>query len=183
VQNDSLQQKVLCDELTKLMNRRSLERELEQLSMAAVWTVQPPFSVIVCDIDYFKTVNDAHGHLVGDEVLIELSQRIEAQLRRGTPAYRYGGEEFVVLLTETPLDQAIDVAERLRRSIRSRSMVTQAGALEITASFGVAQQSPSSDRTAWDVMQRADKALYEAKRKGRDQVQSMEPPSRLRGEG
>ncbi|MBI4784798.1 MAG: sensor domain-containing diguanylate cyclase [Oscillatoriophycideae cyanobacterium NC_groundwater_1537_Pr4_S-0.65um_50_18] len=178
VQNDSLQQKVLRDELTKLMNRRSLERELEQLSMAAVWTVQPPFSVIVCDIDYFKMVNDAHGHLVGDEVLIELSQRIQGQLRRGTPAYRYGGEEFVVILTETPLDQAIDVAERLRRAVRGHAMVTQAGDLEVTASFGVAQQSPTTDRTAWDVMQRADKALYEAKRRGRDRVHAVELPVR-----
>jgi len=183
VQNDSLQQKVLRDELTKLMNRRSLERELEQLSMAAVWTVQPPFSVIVCDIDYFKMVNDAHGHLVGDEVLIELSKRIQDQLRRGTPAYRYGGEEFVVILTDTPLDQAIDVAERLRRAVRSRSMVTKAGGLDITASFGVVQQSPTTDRTAWDVLQRADKALYEAKRQGRDRVQAMSSLPKLGDEG
>ncbi|MBW4657380.1 MAG: sensor domain-containing diguanylate cyclase [Drouetiella hepatica Uher 2000/2452] len=173
MQNDSLQQEILRDDLTQLMNRRSLEWELEQLSMAAVWTVQSPFSVIVCDIDYFKMVNDAYGHLVGDEVLVELSKRVQDQLRRGTPAYRYGGEEFVVILTETPLDQAIDVAERLRRAVRGQSMPTKAGELDITASFGVAQQNSATDRTAWDVLQRADKALYEAKRQGRDRVQVM----------
>ena len=182
MQNDSLQQEVLRDDLTQLMNRRSLEWELEQLSMAAVWTVQSPFSVIVCDIDYFKMVNDAHGHLVGDEVLIELSKRIQDQLRRGTPAYRYGGEEFVVILTETPLDQAIDVAERLRRAVRGQPMPTKAGELDITASFGVAQQNSAIDRTAWDVVQRADKALYEAKRQGRDRIQVTLLP-RLGGEG
>jgi diguanylate cyclase (GGDEF)-like protein len=176
MQNDTLQQTVMCDELTQLMNRRSLERELEQLSMTAVWTVQSPFSIIVCDIDYFKTVNDEHGHLVGDEVLIELAQRIQGQLRRGTPAYRYGGEEFVIILTDTPLDQAIDVAERLRRAVHSRFMSTQTGNLSITASFGVAQQSPTFDRSAWDVLQRADKSLYDAKRNGRNQVQAVQPP-------
>jgi diguanylate cyclase (GGDEF)-like protein len=184
MQNDTLQQTVLRDELTQLMNRRSLERELEQLSMTATWTVQAPFSVIVCDIDYFKMVNDEHGHLVGDEVLIELAQRIQGQLRRGTPAYRYGGEEFVIILTDTPLDQAIDVAERLRRAVHSRLMPTQIGDLAITASFGVAQQSPAIDRSAWDVLQRADKSLYDAKRNGRNQVQALQPPiARWKTEG
>jgi diguanylate cyclase (GGDEF)-like protein len=178
LQNDSLQQKVMLDELTQLMNRRSLERELEHLSTHAVWTIQSPFSAIVCDIDYFKMVNDLHGHMVGDEVLIELAQRIQGQLRRGTPAYRYGGEEFVIILTDTPLDQAVDVAERLRRAVRNQPMATQAGELQVTASFGVAQQNSTVDRSAWDVLQRADKALYEAKRRGRDRVQSLEPPSK-----
>jgi diguanylate cyclase (GGDEF)-like protein len=184
MQNDTLQQTVLRDELTQLMNRRSLERELEQLSMAATWTVQPPFSIIVCDIDYFKMVNDEHGHLVGDEVLIELAQRIQGQLRRGTPAYRYGGEEFVIILTDTPLDQAVDVAERLRRAVHSRLMSTQIGDLAITASFGIAQQSPTLDRSAWDVLQRADKSLYDAKRNGRNRVHALEPPlGKLKNEG
>lgn len=174
IQNDSLQQKVMRDALTQLMNRRSLEREFEQLSAGTVWTVQPAFSLVVCDIDYFKTVNDMHGHLIGDEVLVELSQRLQGQLRRGTPAYRYGGEEFVIILLDTPLDQALDVAERLRHVVRTHPMSTQIGNLHITASFGVAQQS-LSDRSAWDVLQRADRALYEAKRKGRDRVQTLDP--------
>ncbi|HEY9639819.1 MAG TPA: sensor domain-containing diguanylate cyclase [Coleofasciculaceae cyanobacterium] len=184
MQNDTLQKTVMRDELTQLMNRRSLERELEQLSLTAMWTVQPPFSVIVCDIDYFKMVNDEHGHLVGDEVLIELAQRIQGQLRRGTPAYRYGGEEFVIILTDTPLDQAVDVAERLRRAVHSRLMSTQIGDLAITASFGVAQQISAYDGSAWDVLQRADKSLYDAKRNGRNRVQALEPPmGRLKKEG
>ena len=173
IQNDSLRQTVLLDDLTQLMNRRSLERELEQISTVATWTVQPPFCVIVCDIDYFKKVNDDYGHLVGDEVLIQISQRLQGQLRRGTLAYRYGGEEFVVVLSETPLDMAIDVAERLRRAVCTKPLLTKAGELRVTTSFGVAQQSPVHDRSAWDVLHRADKAMYEAKRNGRDRVESL----------
>jgi diguanylate cyclase (GGDEF)-like protein len=175
IQNNSLQLAILQDELTQLMNRRSLERELEQLSTGTIWTIYPPFCVIVCDIDYFKHVNDAHGHLVGDEVLQEIAKRLQGQLRRGTPAYRYGGEEFVIILADTPLNQAIDVAERLRRAIRTDSFLTTAGCLDITASFGVAQQNLSCDHSAWDVLRRADKALYEAKRQGRDRVYALSP--------
>ncbi|MBF2073573.1 MAG: sensor domain-containing diguanylate cyclase [Synechococcales cyanobacterium C42_A2020_086] len=174
MQNDSLQEAILRDDLTQLMNRRSLERELENLSMTAIWTIRPVFSVIVCDIDYFKHVNDVYGHLVGDQVLQGVAQRLQGQLRRGTPAYRYGGEEFVIILTDTPLHLALDVAERLRRAIRASPIPTKVADIDITASFGVAQQNPSNDRCAWDVLQRADKALYEAKRQGRDRVQALE---------
>jgi diguanylate cyclase (GGDEF)-like protein len=176
-QNSTLQQEALRDELTQLMNRRALERELEQLSTKAVWMIQPTFSLVICDIDYFKLVNDAHGHLIGDQVLHNLAQRLQSQLRRGTPAYRYGGEEFVVILTETPLSKAIDVADRLRHTIRSTPVQTKIGLIEVTASFGVAQQDAVNDQSAWDVLQRADRALYEAKRQGRDQVQALNPAS------
>ncbi|NJO39484.1 MAG: GGDEF domain-containing protein [Cyanobacteria bacterium CRU_2_1] len=175
MQNHSLKQEILRDELTQLMNRRSLERELNQLSTTAIWRIQPIFSVIVCDIDYFKLVNDVYGHLIGDEVLQVLAQRLQGQLRRGTPAYRYGGEEFVVVLTETPLSQAVDVAERLRHTIRSTPIQTKVGLIDITASFGIAQQNISFDSSAWDVLKRADDALYEAKRQGRDRVYVLKP--------
>lgn len=174
-QNNTLQQEVLRDELTQLMNRRSLEREMEQLSTKTVWRIQPPFSIIVCDIDYFKLINDIHGHLIGDEVLCSLAQRLQGQLRRGTAAYRYGGEEFVVILTDTALALAIEVAERLRQAVRSQTVVTKTAELSVTASFGVAQRELSHDQSAWDVLQRADRALYEAKRRGRDQVYSFSP--------
>jgi diguanylate cyclase (GGDEF)-like protein len=173
LQNNSLQLEVIRDELTQLMNRRSLERELEQLSANAVWAVQSAFSVIVCDIDYFKLVNDTHGHRVGDEVLQVVAARLQKQLRRGTYAYRYGGEEFVVILAETLLVKALDVAERLRQAVRSTPIQTTVGTVDITASFGVAQQDANQDHHAWDVLQRADRALYEAKRQGRDRVEIL----------
>lgn len=170
----TLQPASLRDPLTQLLNRRSLELELEQLSLGAIWTVNPPFCVIVCDIDYFKPINDAHSHSVGDQVLQAVAKRLQGQLRRGTSAYRYGGEEFAVILTDTPLTLALDVAERLRQAIRSTPIVTQAGSLEVTASFGLAQRDLTIDRTAWDVLQHADRALYEAKRLGRDRIHSLD---------
>jgi diguanylate cyclase (GGDEF)-like protein len=173
LQNNSLQLEVIHDELTQLLNRRSLERELAQLSAPAQWNLQPPFSVIVCDIDYFKLINDSYGHLVGDEVLYSLAQRLQKQLRLGTSAYRYGGEEFVILLLDVTLDRAFEVAERLRFAIRSTAFETTIGPLEITASFGVTQQDPASDQDAWDTVQRADRALYEAKRQGRDRAVTL----------
>jgi len=135
LQNNSLQLEVIHDELTQLLNRRSLERELAQLSAPAQWSLQPPFSVIVCDIDYFKLINDSYGHLVGDEVLYSLAQRLQKQLRFGTSAYRYGGEEFVIVLMDVTLEKAFEVAERLRLAIRSSAFETTIGSLEITASF------------------------------------------------
>jgi diguanylate cyclase (GGDEF)-like protein len=173
IQNKSLQRDVIHDELTQLLNRRSLERELEQLSTRSAWAVQAPFSMIVCDIDYFKLVNDTHGHRVGDEVLQTLAHRLQKQLRKGTAAYRYGGEEFVVILMDTELNKAIDVAERLRQAIRATHIKTSAGTVDITASFGVAQQDSTKDHEAWDVLHRADQALYEAKRQGRDRVKAL----------
>lgn len=172
MQNHSLQREVGRDDLTRLMNRRSLERELEQLSTVAIWTVQKPFSIVICDIDYFKLVNDTYGHLVGDEVLQILARRLQNQLRKDTPIYRYGGEEFVTILAETDLREAVDVAERLRYAVGSTPIETSAGKVRITASFGVAQQHPERDHNAWDIVHRADQALYEAKRQGRDRVKT-----------
>lgn len=162
------------DHLTQLLNRSALERELEQLSTRAIWAVQTPFSIIICDLDYFKLVNDTHGHGVGDEVLKTVARRFQKQLRRETPAYRYGGEEFAVILNETHLNEAKDVAERLRQVIRINPLKTEAGLVQLTASFGVAQQDPGQDRHAWDVWKRAERALWEAKRQGRDRVEVME---------
>jgi diguanylate cyclase (GGDEF)-like protein len=173
MQNNSVQLEIVRDDLTQLMNRRSLERELEQFSTKAVWAIQENFCVIILDIDYFKLVNDTYGHSVGDEVLQHLAQRLQRQLRKKTAAYRFGGEEFAVLLTETTLTEAIDVAERLRQAIRAEPMKTSAGEINITASFGIAQQNSTYDSNAWDVLQRADRALDEAKRQGRDRVKTL----------
>ncbi|NJN86614.1 MAG: GGDEF domain-containing protein [Leptolyngbyaceae cyanobacterium SL_7_1] len=172
MQTKSPSTEIVRDELTQLLNRRSLERELDQLSTKAVWAVHPPFSVIICDIDYFKLVNDTHGHRIGDEVLQGLAQRLQRQLRRDTPLYRYGGEEFIVILTETELKEAVDVAERLRYVVCYEPISTSIGAIEVTVSFGVAQQNPDRDHQAWDVVRRAEQALHGAKRQGRDRVKA-----------
>jgi diguanylate cyclase (GGDEF)-like protein len=160
----------LRDELTQLPNQRALERELEQLSAKTTWTVQAPFSVIIGDLDYFKLVNDTYGFMVGDEVLRVVAMRLKRQVRRDTPIYRYSGEEFVIILTETMQKAAMDVAERLRYSTGSFPIATSVGEISVTASFGVAQQLPEQDNNAWDVLKRAEHHVNQAKRKGRDRI-------------
>ncbi len=169
----------LQDRLTQLPNRHALERQLEQLTSAACWTVQAPFSLILCDIDYFKLVNDSYSYLTGDEVLASVADRLQAQVRQGTPVYRYGGEEFAILLVGVALEPALEVAKRLRTAIREAPFVTGAGKLEITASFGVAEQDKNHDRDAWSVLQRADQALYQAKHQGRDRVIGLQAEGSL----
>lgn len=170
-QNSTLQLEASHDPLTQLLNRRSLEQELERLSNPTPIKLQNPYSIIVCDIDHFKMINDSYGHLIGDEVLQIVAQRLQKQLRGGmSSAYRYGGEEFVVVLTTISLARAIEVAERLRAAIGSTQLRTNSGLLRVTASFGVAQKHPDQDQNAWSVVQRADQALYEAKRQGRNRV-------------
>ncbi|MGJ3250958.1 MAG: diguanylate cyclase [Elainellaceae cyanobacterium] len=173
LQSNSLQLEIIRDELTHLLNRRSLDHELDQLSIQAVWAIQPPFSILFCDIDYFKLINDIHGHLIGDDVLKHLAQDLQQHLRRDTTLYRYGGEEFVAVLAETSLPAAIEVAERLRRAIRANPIQTAVGALDVTVSFGVAQQNLDSDHHAREVLRRAEQALLKAKYHGRDRVEAL----------
>ncbi|GAB4132288.1 MAG: hypothetical protein Fur0046_01900 [Cyanobacteria bacterium J069] len=164
----------LRDAHTQLLNREAFEQELRQLSRPALWTAQPPFSLIVCDIDYFKLINDAYGFSVGDQILSQLAQRLRRRLRQGTLAYRYGGEEFALILPRTPLGPALDVADRLLNAIHGHPFETAAGPVAVTVSFGVAQQDPRGDRDAWSVLQRADQALQNAKRQGRDCAKALE---------
>jgi diguanylate cyclase (GGDEF)-like protein len=168
-QNQALRMEVMRDELTQLLNRRALERQLEELD--AIGKDAGGLCVLVCDVDYFKRINDSYGHLVGDEVLSSLAQRLQHQSRRETPVYRYGGEEFVILLPNASLERTLEVAERLRQVIRLNPIKTKAGLIDVTMSFGVARQAVG-DRSTWDVLQRADQALYEAKHQGRDRVES-----------
>ncbi|MEO1520387.1 MAG: sensor domain-containing diguanylate cyclase [Cyanobacteria bacterium J06633_2] len=167
------QSQLFIDSLTRLPNREALERELDTLSKTSVWAFRAPFSLIICDIDYFKLVNDNHGYHLGDRILLRVAQQLQHQLRRTTSIYRYSGEEFVIILEQTDLQVASDVAERLRQSIRAMPLRTEKEVLSITASFGVSQLIPSLDHHALDVLKRAEEALFEAKRDGRDRVSTQ----------
>lgn len=130
---------------------------------------QTPVSVIMFDIDHFKEVNDRHGHLCGDAVLGAVGKRMREVLRGSDLKCRYGGEEFLVLLPETPLHGARRVAETLRREIAERPVPWAGEALTITASFGLAQTLPGEVNVS-AVITRADLALYRAKDDGRNCV-------------
>ena len=129
-----------------------------------------PLTVLVLDIDYFKSINDTYGHDAGDDVLREFAIRIRKSIRGIDLACRYGGEEFVVVMPETDMAVATMVAERLRRRIASEPFPIQQGArgIEVTISIGIA--ALGRDDTAASVLKRADQALYRAKRDGRNRV-------------
>jgi two-component system, cell cycle response regulator len=160
----------ITDALTGLHNRRYMESHLSTLVEQAGLRGKP-LTVLVLDIDYFKSVNDTHGHDAGDDVLREFSQRLKKSIRGIDLACRYGGEEFVVVMPETDMAVATMVAERLRRRIASEPfpVCRGANAVEITISIGLATRASASD-TAANVLKRADQALYRAKRDGRNRV-------------
>ncbi|MEY2478725.1 MAG: hypothetical protein QOG87_4040 [Actinomycetota bacterium] len=147
------------DSLTGLGNRLRLDEDLAQLHWRCAryaWT----YSLALCDLDHFKDHNDAHGHLAGDEALRQTAGALKASARRGDGVYRYGGEEFVVILPGQDLDRALAAGERLRLRVREATPVTMSVGV---AAFAEGDASPS------DVLRRADEALYRAK-ESRDRV-------------
>jgi two-component system cell cycle response regulator len=160
----------VTDALTGLHNRRYLDNHLKVLFDRSLARGRP-LSILVTDIDRFKTVNDTHGHDAGDEVLKEFAARIRSTVRGADLACRYGGEEFVVVMPDTPADIAAAVAERLRAAVENMPVkLRDTGiALNITASFGISCRLETID-TPQQLMKQADLALYEAKRAGRNRV-------------
>lgn len=128
-----------------------------------------PLSVVMCDLDHFKRINDAHGHGAGDMVLQAFGEVVRQNLRTSDLAGRIGGEEFLLVLPETDLEGAEFLAERLRSALADHPLALGGGQLQVTCSLGVAQRQPS-DREAGALLGRADAALYLAKAQGRNRV-------------
>jgi two-component system cell cycle response regulator len=160
----------ITDQLTGLHNRRYMSRHLDTLIASALKSGRP-LAFLIFDIDHFKTVNDTHGHDIGDEVLREFAGRIGANVRGIDLACRYGGEEFVVVMPDTDIQFASTVAERLRSSVETTPFTISRAPhkLNITISIGIAESDKGED-TAEKLLHRADQALYRAKRDGRNRV-------------
>jgi two-component system cell cycle response regulator len=167
------------DGLTGLYNRRYFDGHLLNLMEQAA-KGDKPLSLFMVDIDFFKKINDAHGHSVGDEVLREFAARLVRNLRGIDLAARYGGEEFIVAMPDTVLDKAKSVADRLLEEINDSLFPGAADVheLPVTASIGVTTTDGASD-TIRDVIDRADHALYEAKKSGRNRVVCATEPQLL----
>ena len=160
----------ITDQLTAQHNRRYISRHLDNL-VANAKKNDRPIAFVIMDIDYFKSVNDTHGHDIGDEVLKEFASRISANVRGIDLACRYGGEEFVVVMPDTDVAFAYSVSERLRHSIETTPfrISRPPNALNLTISIGIAGSEGTSD-TAEALLHRADQALYRAKKAGRNKV-------------
>ena len=160
----------LTDSLTGVFNRRYVSAHLPRL-MERSWESQKPVAILMFDIDHFKTVNDTYGHGVGDEVLREVANRTNRNLRNFDLVARYGGEEFIVVMPDTDRDAAYAVAERLRRRVGEETFPVsdQVGEITVTISIGVAVADGEGD-TMEAILKRADDALYMAKRSGRNRT-------------
>ncbi len=157
------------DGLTGVHNKRylleALQRELHQSRRT-----KTHLAVMMLDLDKFKSINDAHGHLAGDAVLVEFAQRAQSVLRSGDLLARYGGEEFAMLLSRTELDEAVQIAERVRQLTAATPVRFERHNIPITVSIGVSCQSFESDPSPADLLAVADQCLYAAKNAGRNQV-------------
>ena len=167
------------DALTEIYNRGHFENQLSTEFKRAV-RHQRQLSIILCDLDNFKSINDNHGHKAGDACLKKIAQIFKHRITRsGDVAARFGGEEFIVLLLDTPLERAAKIAETLRLDIRDMSFSSGEKQLNITASFGVSELDSSCFAAAEQVVHHADLALYQAKNAGRDQVICWQTPTPL----
>jgi len=172
-QRDQLQQLATEDPLTGAGNRRALHKKLEQMVASHRRTAEP-MSAILLDLDNFKVVNDRKGHATGDAVLRRVADIITARIRLTDSLYRFGGDEFVVLATSATGDTAVKLAEDIRALIASALAEL---ALPVTASLGVAEYLADEPAHKW--IERADQAMYKAKKAGKNSVSGVSTPDAL----
>lgn len=156
----------LTDALTGLYNRRHFNAELEREFMRSK-RYGGNLCIAIIDIDFFKKINDTYGHLCGDYILKEVAYLILENFRKTDMVFRYGGEEFVVIMTETSLENSLIPLERLRKTIENNNFIYKDKKITVTVSIGVeANQTDTTD----EFLNNADKALYQAKQNGRNQT-------------
>lgn len=165
---ETLKQQVIRDPLTGLLNRRVFQEKL-QTAVARADRKELPITILIIDIDKFKSVNDTYGHAAGDLVLENLGKLLHQLTRKYDLAARLGGEEFLILMDEANLETGIKRAEEIRSQIEKMDNEFEGVSIHITVSIGAAEY-PSSSKLVKDVMRKADQALYRAKFKGRNQV-------------
>lgn len=163
-----LEDLAITDELTQLYNSRHFYKQLD----AEVYRrerYKHPLSLLFLDVDHFKKYNDAYGHFQGDKVLVRLGRIIKSCLRTMDSAYRYGGEEFTVILPETKCEEALVVATRIKNLMETEKFIPVSGNIvKVTISIGVTEHYPAERISSF--VQRADKAMYIAKQKGRNKI-------------
>lgn len=173
-----LENAAFIDILTGCYNRRALNSYIDH-DIADAQRYGRELSVIMFDIDYFKKINDTHGHEAGDVVLAEISRMVSSAVRKSDYVARYGGEEFMLVLPNTAIANAADLAERLRRKIEAHKITVQEEQISVTASFGVATIKERYNRT--QLFLDADSMLYRAKACGRNRVMQEQFSAPVRG--
>lgn len=168
---EKLQKLAITDGLTKLHNSRSFYSQLE-VEVDRFNRYKRSLALLLMDIDHFKKYNDSYGHLEGDKALVKIAQVIKSCLRKLDSAYRYGGEEFTVILPETSCKEAQNVAQRIKSALKDEKFIpNQEKEAKITISIGVTEYYPGEQLS--EFIQRADKAMYLSKEKGRNKVTTL----------
>jgi len=173
--NQQLETLSTTDSLTGLYNRNKLNSIIRE-QLARYERTRRPFAALMIDVDYFKTLNDNLGHIAGDEILVAIAKNISQCIRNIDFAARYGGDEFIIILTEANVDEALKTAERIRAYVAGVYCSTLDKTLRVTLSIGCIQ-SEFEDKSVTSLISRVDGALYEAKHAGRDQVYCVRPKS------
>lgn len=167
--HERIQQMAITDTLTGIYNRRGFEL-LARQQIKHAQRYQHTMCLLMLDLDHFKDVNDQHGHPTGDQVLVRISDRLAVTLREADLLGRFGGEEFIILLTNCSMKEGQILGKRLLESIRKQPIRTEVGEIPVTLSIGLA--CGESTQTLEDLIEEADRALYRAKQAGRDQLQT-----------
>ena len=163
----SFTQLATTDTLTGVFNRKRLNSELDSM-LSLFQRNQQPVALLICDIDWFKPLNDKYGHLQGDRLLVQAATLIQRAVRKSDSVYRVGGEEFLVLMPQTDANGATAAAKKLRQQFADREFKLKGTSAHMTISAGVAQLRPQEHWTDW--LERADRCLYQAKESGRNKV-------------
>ncbi|MGX6445747.1 histidine kinase N-terminal 7TM domain-containing protein [Neobacillus sp. K501] len=165
-----LEHQAYYDELTQIYNRRAFFQKCEQ-DFSTAQKSSSPFTILLIDIDYFKKVNDTFGHHIGDQLLKHVVKVCQTQLKDDMLFARYGGEEFVLALKGYTLLEGEAIANQLQKSVESEPLITTEEVISVTLSSGVAEATEEEGATLYQLLNKADQALYSAKREGRNQVQ------------
>jgi len=160
----------VIDKLTQLYNRRAFERNIRE-EADRFFRYKNPFSLIILDVDDFKNLNDSYGHQIGDRALIGIARQLKSNVRKTDSVYRFGGEEFAVILPNTQIPQAGLAAEKIRVSVQETAFTRHKVDVGITLSGGISQIREGD--TLEEFILRADKALYLAKQKGKNQIKTQ----------
>lgn len=160
-----LEEKNNLDPLTKAFNRRALQNYLQNITQKK--NIKRELHLLMIDIDNFKQINDKYGHIAGDKILIFIAHMLKKTLRDGDKVFRYGGEEFVVILNRINTEHCIKISNRLLTLVSSNKLVYKNDTIQVTVSIGGTKFIPGKD-TPESILDRADKALYEAKRNGKN---------------
>ena len=159
-----LEEKSNLDALTKAFNRRALENYLEKLTKKG--SLKRELHLLMIDIDNFKQINDKYGHVAGDKILVFIAHTLKKTLREGDKVFRYGGEEFVVILNRIDTQNCIKIANRILQLISTNKLIYKNNTIQVTVSAGGTKFIPGD--TPESILERADKALYEAKKAGKN---------------